>query len=245
MPKTAITSYKIFISHSYRSRLHGDYVGLVELLDGYAKRHPNWHWENVSIPKDAPVLMRGEARFAEKYIRAMRTRTSLANAILLILRPESTDSESIFMEDWEATPRRRENPPIIGVLPQDQRRDVLGVYDAEGRKVPWSADSIVRAIRRRATAATPDELDLTPDEAEDRARIAAALEANDWKILKAASQLAIGRTTIWRKMRLYVIDRPAEQHTASETAPKPTPLMPNVASRAHPDPESRSSGPSD
>jgi Bacterial regulatory protein, Fis family len=206
MPKTAIRTYKVFISHSYRRRLHADYLGLVALLNEYAHRHPEWSWENVSIPIDAPVLKRGEARYFDTYVRAMRSRTSIANAILLILRPESTNSESIFIEDWEATPRRRENPPIIGVLPPNQSRDELGPYGGEGRTVPWDANRIVAAVRSRAKAATADELKLSSEEAVERAGIVAALESNDWKVVRAAASLGIGRTTIWRKMRLYVID---------------------------------------
>jgi hypothetical protein len=209
MPKAAIGTYKIFISHSYRVRLQKDYARLVQLLDQYADRDASWRWENVSIPRDAPVLKKGHARFNWEYLAAMRPRIAQANAILLILRPAATTSSYVFDEDYVTTPRRRLNPPVINVLPPDQDRKELAAH--WGTSVPWDAGRIVKAIRRLATAANPDELELTPDEAGERARIVAALDARGWRMGDAAKTLGVGRNTLWRKMRLYVIYGPTKE----------------------------------
>jgi transcriptional regulator of acetoin/glycerol metabolism len=74
--------------------------------------------------------------------------------------------------------------------------------------VSWHPTSITRAIRDYATAASEEELQLSRSEAADRAAIVAALDANDWRIAPTAQALGVSHGTLWKRMRLYIIDEP-------------------------------------
>jgi lambda repressor-like predicted transcriptional regulator len=202
MPRYVIRRHKLFISHSYAFR--AEYLELISLLDRASQSDASWRWENLSVDRDSPLMSDKEATDADIYLTKMRERISRANAILLMLRREAIESESVFMEAYEATPRRRPAVPVIGVLPPGESLQEWNRNWGE-TTVEWQPAAIVAAIRKFATAASEDELRLTQEETRERAEIIAALDANGWRIVHTAQALGIGRTTLWKKMRSYII----------------------------------------
>lgn len=199
-----ITSYKIFISHSYAFR--EEYFRLAAMLDRTAARDPSWRWQNLSVPYDVPIMTDEQARQAEFYIQKMTEQKAFANAVLMILRPIAIESESVFLEVFESGPVGRPTIPIIGVLP---RGETLADWSSHWgvATVKWHPDSIIRVVRQFAAPATVDELCLTPQESAERQQIIQALEANGWKRTRSAQALGISRTKLWQKMRAYIIQK--------------------------------------
>ena len=97
-----VGTYRIFISHSYAHRR--EYSRLVAVLNRASKRDPEWSWGNLSVPRDVPLMTDEEATQGETHIAKMTARKAHAHMVLLILRPETIDSESVFLEAYEAVP---------------------------------------------------------------------------------------------------------------------------------------------
>ena len=110
-----LKTYRIFISHSYAH--HEEYLRLVAMMDRAAKRDHKWRWENLSVPRNLPVMTDDEALQGDTYIAKMTQRKAQADVVLLILRREALDSEFVITEVSEAAPRGRSPVPNIGRLP--------------------------------------------------------------------------------------------------------------------------------
>ena len=216
-----LSAYRVFISHRYaRSE---EYRRLVGMLDRATERDPGWRWQNLSIPRDAPIMTREEAQQGEVYEQRIRERMRRVDVLLLIDRAEWLENvNSLYLELSEGTYRRyRPGVPIISVLPRGvEPRSVK--YPGPGvATVRWHPRSIVRAIRRHALPASmsAEELRLspgrsaeharivwlTPAESAERARIVNALEANEGHLAKTAAALGISRSTLRRKRVSYLI----------------------------------------
>ena len=145
------------------------------MLDLAAERDPTWRWENLSVPQDFPLMTDEEAQQAEIYINKMVEQKSMAHAVLLIVRSEAVESESVFLELYEAMPRGRPEVPVIGVLPRGQELDAWN--DGWGDvTVKWHPTSIIQAIREYASPATLDELCLNIPEKAERQLIVETLD---------------------------------------------------------------------
>jgi transcriptional regulator of acetoin/glycerol metabolism len=65
--------------------------------------------------------------------------------------------------------------------------------------------SFLPANIRAAIASNPGRLEADPE----ARRIAIALESNRWNVARTAKDLGISRTTLWRRMKRFGIDRTA------------------------------------
>jgi len=163
-----IRTYRIFISHSYAHRQ--EYSRLVAMLNRASERDPDWSWDNLSVPHDVPLMTDEEATQGETYIVKMTERKAHAHVVLLILRPEAIDSESVFSEACEAIPGGRPEVPVIGILPRGMKledwNENWGVVTVRG-----NATSIIRAMREIAAPTTEEELQLDLRDATERTKI--------------------------------------------------------------------------
>lgn len=199
-----ISTYRVFISHRY---IHSEeYQRLVRMLDRASDRDPTWHWQNLSIPKDAPIMTKKEAQQGEIYEERIRQRLATVHVMLYVLRDEWLENlGSLYLELVETTPHYRPTLPIISVLPRGADPKALQ-YGPPGRAiVKWHPRSIIRAIRENAIPAFAEELRLTPEDAAERARIVETLQANAWRLPRTAAALGMSESTLRRKRIDYII----------------------------------------
>ncbi len=214
-------TYRVFISHRYaRSE---EYRRLVRLLDRAAEHDPHWRWENLSIPREAPIMTEEQARQGETYERKIRERVRGADVVLFIDRGDWVDNfDSVYLELAEGMWRRnRPDVPIISVLPRRFRTRSSWRRGPSVVAVRWHPRSIVRAIRRHALPASasyerlrlrrprfarPERIVwLSPEESAERRRIANALRAHAGSRQETAAALAMSTSTLRRKAAAYLL----------------------------------------
>ncbi len=88
---------------------------------------------------------------------------------------------------------------------RDDGGNVIGWFESF-REAARAIDPIASLEGRPASPSVPRGRRKTPSEAEGLLR---ALEANRWSAARTAQDLGISRTTLWRKMKRFGIDRKA------------------------------------
>ncbi len=82
----ALKTYRLFISHSWA---YGDaYEKLVKFFD----EHPNFHWEDYSIPKDDPIH---DADDDKQLYEAIKRKIQLVHCVVMLAGIYSTYSKWI------------------------------------------------------------------------------------------------------------------------------------------------------
>lgn len=133
----ALRTYRIFISHCWE--YDADYRTLVRWLD----EEPYFKWKNLSVPEERALPE--DAKFESR----LRTRLGAANLLVVIIGMEIAHR---YWMKWELKWARIRGIPIVGVLPNGAERVPAAVEASGCPVVGWRRDSVVRAIRRFATA---------------------------------------------------------------------------------------------
>lgn len=133
MPRT--TPYSVFICHDWEYSY--DYQKICEFLD----RAGGFNWWNLSVPEHDPL---DTDHMLEKNLR---DQIRPAN-IMLVLAGMYT-ARSGWM-DWEMAFARRIGLPIIGIVPQGNKRIPIVVQSNAREIVGWYTPTIINAISNHA-----------------------------------------------------------------------------------------------
>jgi len=203
-PEFKITNYHILISHRYyRSE---EYRRLVSMLERQSARDSKWKWTNRSIPVEQPISMTDSKGRLRNYIHVMQEHMSDIHAILMVMRDEwIEDIHGQYEELTEAAkPPYRPNIPIVSVLPRGGSFESLE-HGILGTPVRWNSSSIVSKIKEVAIPASPEELQLTKAQNNERNQIVQVLKNNRGSMAAAALALGISVSTLRRRRIYYII----------------------------------------
>lgn len=131
----SLRQYKVFISHAWD--YNEDYYRLEEFLN----RAPNFHWQNLSVPKHDPILNN------EQLTYELNNQMRPANVFLILAGMYVSHSDWI---QYEINFARRIGRPIIGIRPWGSQAMPVAVQNGAVEIVGWNSDSIVSAIRYHA-----------------------------------------------------------------------------------------------
>jgi hypothetical protein len=132
----ALTTYRLFISHSWA---YGDaYDKLVAFFD----EHPNFKWANYSVPKDDPIH---DAPSQTKLYEAIKNQIAPVNCVVILAGVYSSYSKWINYEIEIA--KTVFDKPVIAVEPWASEKTSKIVKDNADAIVKWQSASIVSAIR--------------------------------------------------------------------------------------------------
>ncbi|KKL10133.1 hypothetical protein LCGC14_2558880 [marine sediment metagenome] len=129
--------YRIFISHAWT--YNASYYRLVEMLDSM----PNFHWENYSVPEDAPLPTKTKRELNQALINQIKpTNIIIILAGMYVNYREWIEREINIADDFQK--------PIIGIVPRGAQVTPLAVSNVARIMVGWNTNSIIDAIRRYA-----------------------------------------------------------------------------------------------
>lgn len=134
-----VTSYRIFISHSWT---YGDaYDKLVSMLNS----RPYFSFVDYSVPKYDPIH---NANNDAQLFNAIKNKIQLCNVVLIMAGKYASYSKWI---DKEVNISKCVfNKPLLGVCPWGAQQVSTLVRDNADELVSWNTESIVGAIRRWA-----------------------------------------------------------------------------------------------
>ena len=129
--------YKIFISHSWTHS--EDLEALHKLLNsrGY------FNVEFLEASKKTPINSQ-QATYVKSVLK-----TRILNSDIVLALAGIYASYSDWMV-WELDTAKKNNIPIVGVIPRGQERISKEVYNRSIVDVKWNTESIVSAIRNYA-----------------------------------------------------------------------------------------------
>ena len=134
-----LKTYRLFISHSWA---YGD---AYDKLVSFFKEHPNFLWEDYSVPKDDPVH---NANNDKQLYGAIKNKIQLVNCVVILAGVYSTYSKWINKEIEIA--KSVFSKPVIGVEPWGSEKTSKIVQDNADEIVKWQSSPIVNAIRNHA-----------------------------------------------------------------------------------------------
>ena len=134
-----LRTYRLFISHSWA---YGDaYAKLVSFFD----EHPNFLWEDYSVPRDDPVH---NATNDKQLYDAIKSKIQPVNCVVILAGVYSTYSKWINKEIEIS--KSVFSKPVIAVEPLGAERTSKIVKDNADEIVKWQSRLIVDAIRKHA-----------------------------------------------------------------------------------------------
>jgi hypothetical protein len=135
----ALKTYKLFISHSWA---YGD---AYEKLVAFFHEHPNFSWENYSVPKDDPIH---NAINDTQLYNAIKQKIAQVDCVVMLAGVYSTYSKWINKEIQIS--KTDFNKPIIAVEPWASEKTSIIVKENADEIVKWQSKSIVDAIRNHS-----------------------------------------------------------------------------------------------
>jgi len=133
----ALTTYRLFISHSWT---YGDAYDKLVL---FFNEHPNFKWANYSVPKNDPIH---DAPNQTALYNAIKNQISPVNCVIMLAGVYSTHSKWINKEIEIC--KEVYKKPIVAVEPWGSERTSKIVKDNADAIVKWQSSSIVEAIRK-------------------------------------------------------------------------------------------------
>jgi hypothetical protein len=135
----ALKTYRLFISHSWA---YGD---AYEKLVAFFNEHPNFQWEDYSIPKDDPVH---DAANDKQLYEAIKRQIQPVHCVVMLAGVYSTYSRWINKEIEIC--KDLFGKPLVAVEPWASEKTSKVVKDNADAIVKWQSKSIVDAIREHA-----------------------------------------------------------------------------------------------
>lgn len=131
----ALRTHHVFISHCWE--YGADYLTMVK----WFSEEPLFKWKNMSVPEEAP--MREDVRFEGR----LRKRVGNSDIMVVIAGMEIAHR---YWVPWEIKWARIRCVPVLGVLPNGQRRIPKVVSDTGCPIVFWRRNSVIPAVRHLA-----------------------------------------------------------------------------------------------
>lgn len=148
---------RLFLSHSWDHDHHRD--GLHRLIG--ARWIQDVDWCDTSVPRDAPLHVRGGAELR----RELRARIYQSDALVVFAGIYSSHSDWI---GFEVTTAAAQYKPVIGVRPRQQQNISKVVEQDAWEIVGWNGDSVTGAVLRNIPAVKANALTAA---IEERARL--------------------------------------------------------------------------
>lgn len=131
----SLKTYRLFISHSWT------YSTAYERLVEFFNVHPNFQWENYSVPVGDPIH---NADDDDQLYEAIKAKIAPVHCVVMLAGVYSSYSKWI---DKEIEISKDEYKPLIAVEPWASERTSKTVKDNADAIVKWQSQSIVDAIR--------------------------------------------------------------------------------------------------